>query len=58
MLREIRNALNHEYEENPEHVTQIFSEMFNAVPDLFAIHAKLETFCREAYKLTLDSPQL
>jgi hypothetical protein len=58
MLREIRNALNHEYEENPEHVTQIFSEMFNAVPDLFSIHTKLETFCREAYKLTVGSPQL
>ena len=55
MLREIRNALNHEYEENTERLTQILSEMFRAVPELFAIHAKLETFCCEAYKLSLDT---
>jgi len=54
ILREIRNALNHEYEEDSERLTQIISEMFRAVPELFMIHAKLVAFCREAYKLDLS----
>ena len=34
-----------------ERLTQILSEMFKAVPELFMIHAKLVVFCSEAYKL-------
>ncbi|MEI6647256.1 MAG: hypothetical protein WCP12_14565 [bacterium] len=56
MLREIRNALNHEYEENTERLTQILSEMFKAAPELFVIHAKLVVFCCEAYKLDVNTP--
>jgi len=56
MIREIRNALSHEYEENTERLTQIFSEMFKAVPELLMTHTKLETFCCEAYKLEPSSP--
>jgi hypothetical protein len=56
MIREIRNALGHEYEENTERLTQILSQMFNAVPELLMIHTKLETFCCEVYKLEPSSP--
>jgi hypothetical protein len=55
MIREIRNALSHEYEENTERLTQILTEMFKAVPELLMIHTKLETFCCEVYKLEPSS---
>jgi len=49
IIRELRNAVNHEYEEDAERLTQFFMEMMNATPDLFAYHQKLLSFCREAY---------
>ena len=53
VIREIRNALNHEYEEDAERLTQFLSEMIEAVPELFMTHQKLEAFCSEVYKLKL-----
>ncbi len=51
VIREIRNALNHEYEEDAEQLKQFFLEMFKAVPELFLVHQKLEAFCCEVYQL-------
>ena len=49
IIREIRNAVNHEYEEDPERLTQFFTEMLKATPELFASCQKLVIFCNEAY---------
>ncbi len=51
MIREIRNSVNHEYEEDAVRLTQFFSEMFKATPELFACHKKLADFCNKAYGL-------
>lgn len=49
IIRELRNAVNHEHEEDADRLTQFFMGMINAVPELFACHQKLLVFCREAY---------
>jgi len=49
IIRELRNAVNHEYEEDAERLTQFFKEMVIVTPELFACHQKLLGFCREAY---------
>ena len=49
IIRELRNAVNHEYEEDTDQLTQFFMEMVNATPELFDCHHKLLGFCREAY---------
>ena len=49
MIREIRNSVNREYEEDAVRITEFFSEMFSAMPELFACHDKLFAFCNDAY---------
>ena len=49
IIRELRNAVNHEYEEDTDQLTQFFMEMVNATPELFDCHHKLLGFCRKAY---------
>lgn len=49
IIRELRNAVNHEHEEDAGRLTQFFTEMINATPELFACHQKLLDFCRKAY---------
>ena len=49
IIRELRNAVNHEYEEDADRLTQFFMGMIDATPELFACHQKLLDFCREAY---------
>ena len=51
IIRELRNAVNHECEEDAERLTQFFTEMTNATPELFASHQKLQDFCFEAYRV-------
>ena len=54
MIREIRNAINHEYEEDSTRLTQFFTEMLKATPELYTIHQKLVAFCYEAYGINLE----
>lgn len=49
IIREVRNAVNHEYEEDSVRLTQFFTEMLNATPELYASHQKLVVFCHKAY---------
>lgn len=51
IIRELRNAVNHEYEEDADRLTQFFMEMINATPELFACHQKLLRLYREAYDI-------
>lgn len=49
VIRELRNAVNHEYEENSERLAEFFAELTQAAPQLFAYHDKLVKFCEENY---------
>ncbi|MBK5938191.1 hypothetical protein [Halochromatium roseum] len=48
-LRELRNAINHEYEENPRRLSQFFSELAQATPTLMDWHQRLADFCQRHY---------
>jgi hypothetical protein len=48
-LRELRNAINHEYEENPQRLAAFFKEVAEAIPSLMAWHQRLGDFCAKNY---------
>ena len=50
-LRELRNAVNHEYEENPRRLSLFFSELVQAAPILMDWHQRLADFCQRNYSL-------
>lgn len=50
-IRELRNAVNHEYEENSLRLAEFFQRMTESVPALFGCHDRLQAFCRTAYGL-------
>jgi hypothetical protein len=43
--RDVRNQINHEYEENEHILAPLIAEMANCVPILFAIHVKAMAYC-------------
>jgi hypothetical protein len=49
IVRELRNAVNHEYEEDADRLTQFFTEMVKATPELFEHLQRLLDFCAKAY---------
>jgi hypothetical protein len=49
LIRELRNAVNHEYEEDAERLSQFFAEMLKATPELLATFQRLISFCADAY---------
>lgn len=49
LLRELRNAVNHEYEEDAERLTQFFTEMLKVTPELLSTFQRLVSFCADAY---------
>lgn len=49
LIREIRNAINHEYEEDAARLSEFFAAMIEAAPELFGNHQKLVVFCKDAY---------
>jgi len=51
LIRELRNAVNHEYEEDAERLTQFFAEMLKAAPALFITYQRLLGFCADAYRV-------
>lgn len=51
LIRELRNAVNHEYEENNDRLIQFFTELVKAVPELLETHDRLVKFCRDAYNI-------
>lgn len=48
-LRELRNAINHEYEENPQRLAIFFMELVQATPMLMDWHQRLADFCHRNY---------
>jgi uncharacterized protein YutE (UPF0331/DUF86 family) len=49
LLRELRNAVNHEYEENSERLSEFFQELVQSTPLLFQYFDQLVKFCDETY---------
>jgi len=49
LLRELRNAVNHEYEENSERLSEFFVELTKATPTLFLYFDRLVNFCAKTY---------
>lgn len=49
LIRELRNAINHEYEDDAERLAQFFLETLQATPELFDYFQRLLTFCADAY---------
>jgi len=48
-VRELRNDVNHEYEDDADELHQILSNMAASAPWLIAVHEKLESFVVDAY---------
>jgi hypothetical protein len=49
LIREIRYAINHEYEEDGLRLSEFFEAMVETAPELFSNHEKLVAFCKDAY---------
>ncbi len=49
LIREMRNAMNHAYEEDPDRLTQCFVETVQATPELLNYFQRLLTFCADTY---------
>ncbi len=48
-VRELRNAVNHEYEDDADELFQILSNMLQSAPWLYAVHEKLSAFVQRNY---------
>lgn len=49
-IRELRNAVNHEYEDDPVMLQQFFVALLASAPELLAWHDGLLAFCQHTYK--------
>ena len=49
-IKELRNAINHEYEENTERLSEFFAALVQSVHELLAWHDCLAEFCRVHYE--------
>lgn len=48
-IRELRNAVNHEYEDDPQTLHAFFEAMLQSAPELLRWHDQLLAFCRDTY---------
>lgn len=48
-IRELRNAVNHEYEDDPSVLHEFFAQMVQSAPELLHWHEQLNTFCNATY---------
>lgn len=49
VIRELRNAVNHEYEENTQRLSEIFLALTQATPELFDWFGRIIAFCKATY---------
>ena len=47
-IRDLRNAVNHEYEDDVARLAEFFLGLSQAAPVLMAMHMRLAEFCRQA----------
>ncbi len=48
-IRDLRNAVNHEYEDDMARLAEFFTGLIRAAPELMEMHRRLAEFCRRAY---------
>ena len=49
VIRELRNAVNHEYEESEQRLNEFFLALTGAVPDLYTWFDRTLAFCEASY---------
>lgn len=49
VIRELRNAVNHEYEENEDRLSEFFFELTQSAPELYEWFDRTIAFCKSAY---------
>ena len=49
MIRELRNAVNHDYEENEQRLSEFFMALTKAAPELYAWFNCIIEFCESSY---------
>jgi len=49
LIRELRNAINHEYEENPERLSEFFSQLAAETAMLMGYAERLIAYCEKHY---------
>ncbi len=49
VIRELRNAVNHEYEENTQRLSEFFLALTQATPELFDWFGRSIAFCKATY---------
>jgi hypothetical protein len=49
-IRELRNAVNHEYEDDPAVLHEFFEQMIQTAPELLRWHDQLTAFCQNTYR--------
>ena len=49
LIRELRNAVNHEYEENEQRLSEFFTALTKATPELYAWFNRIIEFCESSY---------
>jgi len=48
-IRELRNGVNHEYEDDPQTLHDFFEAMLASAPELLRWHEQLRDFCQKTY---------
>lgn len=48
-VRELRNSVNHVYEDDPEELSQILTSLVENAPYLFSVHQQMAAFVQDAY---------
>lgn len=56
LIRELRNAVNHEYEDNEHRLREFFTAMAAQTPLLQGCLERLVVFCRQAYPQAFSEP--
>lgn len=56
LIRELRNAVNHEYEDNEHRLREFFTAMAAQTPVLQGCLERLVAFCRQAYPQAFSEP--
>lgn len=54
LIRELRNAVNHEYEENEQRLSEFFQALTQAAPDLYTCFNRIIEFCKSSYPAAED----
>ena len=49
LIRELRNSINHEYEEDPARLAELFHLLIDETPALFGYLQNMLDYCRKAY---------